>query len=56
MRSKSFSQCRAVSPETSWVAVAGRNGELDLHCLRHSMITRLVESDYPEWLVQEQAR
>ena len=29
--------------------------ELDLHCLRHSYITHLVEFDYPERFVSEQA-
>jgi integrase/recombinase XerD len=29
--------------------------ELDLHSLRHSMITHLVEFDYPERFVQDQA-
>ncbi len=29
--------------------------ELDLHCLRHSYITHLVEFDYPERFVQDQA-
>src|SRR6185437_5387072 len=27
---------------------------LDLHCLRHSYITHLIEFDYPERFVQEQ--
>ena len=34
---------------------AGLPGELDLHCLRHSYITHLVEFDYPERFVSEQA-
>lgn len=34
---------------------AGLPGELDLHSLRHSMITHLVEFDYPERFVQDQA-
>lgn len=34
---------------------AGLPPELDLHCLRHSMITHLVEFDYPERFVQDQA-
>ncbi|MCW6005360.1 tyrosine-type recombinase/integrase [Micromonospora sp. CPCC 205371] len=34
---------------------AGLDPELDLHCLRHSYITHLVEFDYPERFVQEQA-
>ncbi|WP_425589108.1 tyrosine-type recombinase/integrase [Streptomyces similanensis] len=29
--------------------------ELKLHCLRHSYITHLVEFDYPERFVQDQA-
>jgi integrase/recombinase XerD len=29
--------------------------ELDLHCLRHSYVTHLVEFDYPERFVQDQA-
>jgi site-specific recombinase XerD len=36
-------------------AAAGLPGELDLHCLRHSYITHLVEFDYPERFVAEQA-
>lgn len=32
----------------------GLPGELDLHCLRHSYITHLVEAGYPERFVQEQ--
>lgn len=35
--------------------VAGLPAELDLHSLRHSMITHLVEFDYPERFVQDQA-
>lgn len=34
---------------------AGLDPELDLHCLRHSYITHLVEFDYPERFVSEQA-
>jgi integrase/recombinase XerD len=34
---------------------AGLPDELDLHSLRHSMITHLVEFDYPERFVQDQA-
>lgn len=34
---------------------AGLPAELDLHCLRHSYITHLVEFDYPERFVAEQA-
>jgi site-specific recombinase XerD len=34
---------------------AGLPEELDLHSLRHSMITHLVEFDYPERFVQDQA-
>ncbi len=34
---------------------AGLPAELDLHCLRHSYITHLVEFDYPERFVSEQA-
>jgi integrase/recombinase XerD len=34
---------------------AGLPGELDLHGLRHSMITHLTEFGYPERFVQEQA-
>ena len=34
---------------------AGLPAELDLHSLRHSMITHLVEFDYPEKFVQDQA-
>lgn len=33
---------------------AGLPGELDLHCLRHTYITHLVEFDYPQRFVQEQ--
>ena len=36
-------------------AAAGLPTELDLHCLRHSYITHLVEFDYPERFVSEQA-
>jgi len=35
--------------------VAGLPQELDLHCLRHSYITHLIEFDYPERFVQDQA-
>ena len=35
-------------------AAAGLPAELDLHCLRHSYITHLVEFDYPERFVSEQ--
>ena len=34
--------------------LAGLPRELDLHCLRHSYVTHLVEFDYPERFVQEQ--
>ncbi|MEV5506557.1 tyrosine-type recombinase/integrase [Streptomyces orinoci] len=34
---------------------AGLPPELDLHCLRHSNITHLVEFDYPERFVQDQS-
>ncbi|MGW4380968.1 tyrosine-type recombinase/integrase [Kitasatospora sp. NPDC004531] len=34
--------------------LAGLPDELDLHCLRHSYVTHLVEFDYPERFVQEQ--
>ncbi len=33
---------------------AGLPGELDLHCLRHSYVTHLIEFDYPERFVQDQ--
>ena len=33
---------------------AGLPGGLDLHCLRHSYVTHLVEFDYPERFVSEQ--
>lgn len=33
---------------------AGLAGELNLHCLRHSYVTHLVEFDYPERFVQDQ--
>ncbi len=33
---------------------AGLPTELDLHCLRHSYVTHLVEFDYPERFVSEQ--
>jgi len=33
---------------------AGLPVELDLHCLRHSYVTHLVEFDYPERFVQDQ--
>jgi site-specific recombinase XerD len=33
---------------------AGLDPELDLHCLRHSYVTHLIEFDYPEWFVQDQ--
>jgi integrase/recombinase XerD len=36
-------------------AAAGLPGELDLHCLRHSYITHLLEFGYPERFVQDQA-
>lgn len=35
-------------------AAAGLAPELDLHCLRHSYVTHLVEFDYPERFVQDQ--
>ncbi len=34
---------------------AGLPPELDLHCLRHSYITHLIEFGYPEKFVQDQA-
>jgi len=34
--------------------LAGLDPELDLHCLRHSYVTHLVEFDCPERFVQEQ--
>jgi site-specific recombinase XerD len=33
---------------------AGLPDELDLHCLRHSYVTHLVEFDYPQRFVQDQ--
>lgn len=33
---------------------AGLDPELDLHSLRHSYVTHLVEFDYPERFVQDQ--
>lgn len=33
---------------------AGLDESLDLHCLRHSYVTHLIEFDYPERFVQEQ--
>lgn len=36
-------------------AAAGLPGELDLHCLRHSYVTHLLEFGYPERFVQDQA-
>jgi site-specific recombinase XerD len=35
-------------------AAAGLPDELDLHCLRHSYVTHLIEFDYPEKFVQDQ--
>ena len=35
--------------------LAGLHPALDLHCLRHSYVTHLVEFDYPERFVQETA-
>ncbi|MGH8378937.1 MAG: tyrosine-type recombinase/integrase [Gammaproteobacteria bacterium] len=35
-------------------AAAGLSSQLDLHCLRHSYITHLVEFDYPQRFVQDQ--
>lgn len=35
-------------------SAAGLSGRLDLHCLRHSYITHLVEFDYPQRFVQDQ--
>lgn len=35
-------------------AAAGLDECLDLHCLRHSYVTHLVEFDYPQRFVQEQ--
>lgn len=34
--------------------LAGLPEELDLHCLRHSYVTHLLEFDYPERFVQDQ--
>ncbi|MEU1367564.1 tyrosine-type recombinase/integrase [Streptomyces sp. NPDC005803] len=34
--------------------LAGLPDELDLHCLRHSYVTHLLEFDYPERFVQDQ--
>lgn len=34
--------------------LAGIDPTLDLHCLRHSYVTHLVEFDYPERFIQEQ--
>lgn len=34
--------------------LAGLPAELDLHCLRHSYVTHLIEFDYPEKFVQDQ--
>ncbi|MET7831283.1 tyrosine-type recombinase/integrase [Micromonospora sediminicola] len=34
--------------------LAGLPPELDLHCLRHSYVTHLIEFDYPEKFVQDQ--
>jgi site-specific recombinase XerD len=34
--------------------LAGLPDELDLHALRHSYVTHLVEFDYPERFVQDQ--
>jgi integrase/recombinase XerD len=33
---------------------AGLSEELDLHCVRHSYVTHLIEFDYPERFVQDQ--
>ncbi len=33
---------------------AGLSDELDLHCLRHSYVTHMIEFDYPERFIQEQ--
>ncbi|MDF2782441.1 MAG: Tyrosine recombinase xerD [Geminicoccaceae bacterium] len=33
---------------------AGLDSDLDLHCLRHSYVTHLIEFDYPERFVQDQ--
>jgi integrase len=33
---------------------AGLPADLDLHCLRHSYVTHLLEFDYPERFVQDQ--
>jgi site-specific recombinase XerC len=35
---------------------AGLSADLDLHCLRHSYVTHMIEFDYPERFVQEQVR
>ncbi|MGW7007343.1 tyrosine-type recombinase/integrase [Streptomyces sp. NPDC054933] len=34
--------------------IAGLPEDLDLHCLRHSYVTHLIEFDYPERFVQDQ--
>jgi len=34
--------------------LAGIDPTLNLHCLRHSFVTHLVEFDYPERFIQEQ--
>jgi site-specific recombinase XerD len=34
---------------------AGLPGELDLHCLRHSYVSHLIEFGYPPLFVQQQA-
>ncbi|WP_338059997.1 tyrosine-type recombinase/integrase [Streptomyces griseoruber] len=35
-------------------AIAGISEDLDLHSLRHSYVTHLLEFDYPERFVQDQ--
>jgi site-specific recombinase XerD len=44
------------SINTAFIAAreaAGLDPKLDLHCLRHSYVTHLIEFDYPERFVQE---
>ncbi|MFF0595676.1 tyrosine-type recombinase/integrase [Streptomyces antibioticus] len=47
--------CRAVNEAFEGARdAAGLPKELDLHCLRHSYVTHLIEFDYPERFVQDQ--